>query len=119
MSDHRIRSLGKEVMAAAHRISEGLGWTGRQPAPPLASDGGSAGAGSQFLAPPPEARARWQAQVRAPTGAHRLTRATLLTVTGPNTPAGESVTPGPPGSHGSPLRSMGTTKVSRCAAGLP
>src|SRR6185437_4030295 len=32
MSDHRMQALSKEVMAAAHRISEGLGWTGRHPA---------------------------------------------------------------------------------------
>ncbi|HEX8758346.1 MAG TPA: IclR family transcriptional regulator [Steroidobacteraceae bacterium] len=35
MSDHRMQALSKDVMAAAHRISEGLGWTGRQPAQPV------------------------------------------------------------------------------------
>jgi DNA-binding IclR family transcriptional regulator len=35
MSDHRMQALSKDVMAAAHRISEGLGWTGRYPAPPV------------------------------------------------------------------------------------
>lgn len=35
MSDHRMQALSKDVMAAAHRISEGLGWTGRHPAQPV------------------------------------------------------------------------------------
>jgi DNA-binding IclR family transcriptional regulator len=35
MSDHRLQGLSKDVMAAARRISEDLGWTGRQPAPSL------------------------------------------------------------------------------------
>jgi DNA-binding IclR family transcriptional regulator len=43
MSDHRMQALSKDVMAAAHRISEGLGWTGRHPAQSVASDGASAG----------------------------------------------------------------------------
>jgi DNA-binding IclR family transcriptional regulator len=37
MSDHRMQSLAKDVTAAAHRISEGLGWTGRHPAQPVSS----------------------------------------------------------------------------------
>lgn len=35
MSDHRMRALAKDVMAAAYRISEDLGWTGRHPAQPV------------------------------------------------------------------------------------
>lgn len=35
MSDHRMQALSKDVMAAAYRISEGLGWTGRHPAQPV------------------------------------------------------------------------------------
>ncbi len=38
MSDHRMQALSKDVMAAAHRISEGLGWTGRHPAQPVSSN---------------------------------------------------------------------------------
>jgi transcriptional regulator of acetoin/glycerol metabolism len=44
MGDHRMQALSKDVMAAAHRISEGLGWTGRHPVQPTSSDAPSAGA---------------------------------------------------------------------------
>ena len=49
MSDHRMQALSKDVMAAAHRVSEGLGWTGRHPAQPAGSDAAAAA---------PKARAR-------------------------------------------------------------
>ena len=58
MSDHRLQSLSKDVMAAAHRVSEGLGWTGRHPFPPSPSDGGGPGAGAPLPAPPPKPRGR-------------------------------------------------------------
>jgi DNA-binding IclR family transcriptional regulator len=52
MSDHRMQALSKDVMAAAHRISAGLGWTGRHPAQPLAPEGaGGARSGSPASAP--------------------------------------------------------------------
>jgi DNA-binding IclR family transcriptional regulator len=38
MSDHRMQALSKDVMAAANRVSAGLGWTGRHPAHPLAAE---------------------------------------------------------------------------------
>ena len=44
MSDHRMQALSKDVMAAAHRISEGLGWTGRHPAQPMSVDATTGGA---------------------------------------------------------------------------
>ena len=57
MSDHRMQSLSKDVVAAAHRISEGLGWTGRHPAQATGSNVASSGArGSRAAAP--KARSR-------------------------------------------------------------
>jgi DNA-binding IclR family transcriptional regulator len=53
MSDHRMQSLSKDVMAAAHRISEGLGWTGRHPAQALTSAGAE-----RLPSPPSKARGR-------------------------------------------------------------
>jgi len=50
MSDHRMQALSKDVMAAAHRISEGLGWTGRHPAQPMATDGAGGGTRNNSLA---------------------------------------------------------------------
>ena len=58
MSDHRMQALSKDVMAAAHRISEGLGWTGRHPAQPRPSDGASGGPRSHSPATPRKARGR-------------------------------------------------------------
>jgi DNA-binding IclR family transcriptional regulator len=58
MSDHRMQVLSKDVMAAAHRISEGLGWTGRHPAQPMSSDGASGDERGNSLAPSPRARGR-------------------------------------------------------------
>jgi DNA-binding IclR family transcriptional regulator len=58
MSDHRMQALSKEVMSAAHRISEGLGWTGRHPAQPLTADGAGAGARRSLPSAPPKARVR-------------------------------------------------------------
>ena len=55
MSDHRMQALSKEVMAAANRISEGLGWTGRHPAQSLGVDSESAGARGSS---PPLSKAR-------------------------------------------------------------
>jgi DNA-binding IclR family transcriptional regulator len=55
MSDHRMQALSKDVMAAAHRISEGLGWTGRHPAQPMSADI-TAGARGNSPVPPPKAR---------------------------------------------------------------
>jgi DNA-binding IclR family transcriptional regulator len=55
MSDHRMQALSKDVMAAAHRISEGLGWTGRHPAQPMTSDIAS-GTRANSPVPPPRAR---------------------------------------------------------------
>jgi len=57
MSDHRMQALSKDVMAAAHRISEGLGWTGRHPAQPASADG-SVGARGSSPASPAKARGR-------------------------------------------------------------
>ena len=46
MSDHRMQSLSKDVVATARRISEELGWTGRHPATaPEAAGGGKPRAG--------------------------------------------------------------------------
>jgi DNA-binding IclR family transcriptional regulator len=56
MSDHRMQALSKDVMAAAHRISEGLGWTGRHPAQPMTSDIATGGARGNSAAPAPKAR---------------------------------------------------------------
>lgn len=64
MGDHRMQALSKDVMAAAHRISEGLGWTGRHPAQPLGADGGSGAARGSPLAPPLKARGRRRSGVR-------------------------------------------------------
>ena len=64
MSDHRMQALSKDVMAAAHRISEGLGWTGRHPAQTLASDVASGGARSGVLTPVRKTRGRRQSAVR-------------------------------------------------------
>jgi DNA-binding IclR family transcriptional regulator len=51
MSDHRMQALSKDVMAAAHRISDGLGWTGRHPAHSVAAEGARGGARSGSPAP--------------------------------------------------------------------
>ena len=56
MSDHRMQALSKDVMAAAHRISEGLGWTGRHPAQPMSSGIDTGGARSNSSAPTPKTR---------------------------------------------------------------
>ena len=64
MSDHRMQALSKDVMASAHRISEGLGWTGRHPAQPLASAVASGGARSGALTPPRKTRGRRQSAGR-------------------------------------------------------
>jgi DNA-binding IclR family transcriptional regulator len=61
MSDHRMQSLSKDVMAAAHRISEGLGWTGRHPAQPLTCEGAGA---ERLPSPPSKARGRRRARRR-------------------------------------------------------
>jgi len=58
MSDHRMQSLSKDVMAAAHRISEGLGWTGRHPAQTLGSDVAGSGARGNSQAAAPKTRGR-------------------------------------------------------------
>ncbi|MHB8812430.1 MAG: IclR family transcriptional regulator [Steroidobacteraceae bacterium] len=58
MSEHRMQALSKDVMAAAHRVSEGLGWTGRHPAQSLGSEAASGGAGDNSPAQPRKARAR-------------------------------------------------------------
>ena len=58
MSDHRMQALSKDVMAAAHRISEGLGWTGRHPPHPLSCDGAGGGARGSPLAMTRKTRAR-------------------------------------------------------------
>jgi DNA-binding IclR family transcriptional regulator len=58
MSDHRMQALSKDVMAAAHRISEGLGWTGRHPAQAMTSDVASGGARGNSVAPTPKTRSR-------------------------------------------------------------
>ncbi len=60
MSDQRLLALSKDVMAAANRISGGLGWTGRHPAhPPTAEElTGSPGRRSS----PPRGRARRRAK---------------------------------------------------------
>src|SRR5512146_1016946 len=58
MSDHRMQALSKDVMAAARRISEGLGWTGRHPAQSASSDGASGGAHGKSVAPQAKARGR-------------------------------------------------------------
>ena len=58
MSDHRMQALSKDVMGAAHRISEGLGWTGRHPVRALMSDGAGGGPRSNSLATTRKARAR-------------------------------------------------------------
>jgi DNA-binding IclR family transcriptional regulator len=58
MSDHRMQALSKDVMAAGHRISEGLGWTGRHPAQALTSEGANGGPRSNSQATPRKARAR-------------------------------------------------------------
>lgn len=52
MSDHRMQALSKDVMTAAHRISEALGWTGRYPAPYLGPDVTSGGAHDSSPASP-------------------------------------------------------------------
>ena len=56
LSEHRMQTLSKDVMAAAQRISEGLGWTGRHAAQASGFDviGGSA----RDSSPTPKARAR-------------------------------------------------------------
>jgi len=56
MSDHRMQALSKDVMAAAHRISEGLGWTGRHPAQPMTSDIATGDARGNSPVPAPKAR---------------------------------------------------------------
>jgi DNA-binding IclR family transcriptional regulator len=56
MSDHRLQSLSKDVVAAAHRISEGLGWTGRHPAPSLGPESESPGAEAPGPSPPAKSR---------------------------------------------------------------
>ncbi|HEX5459607.1 MAG TPA: IclR family transcriptional regulator [Steroidobacteraceae bacterium] len=43
MSDHRMQALSKDVMAAAHRISAGLGWTGRRSVTSDSATGGPRG----------------------------------------------------------------------------
>lgn len=58
MSDHRMQSLSKDVMAAAHRISEGLGWTGRHPAQTPGSDVAGSGARGNSQAAAPKTRGR-------------------------------------------------------------
>ncbi|MGB6486688.1 MAG: IclR family transcriptional regulator [Steroidobacteraceae bacterium] len=58
MSDHRMQALSKDVMAAAHRISEGLGWTGRHPAQPMTPDVAPGGARANSPAPAPKTRGR-------------------------------------------------------------
>jgi DNA-binding IclR family transcriptional regulator len=58
MSDHRMQALSKDVMAAGHRISEGLGWTGPHPAQALTSEGASGGPRSNSQATPRKARGR-------------------------------------------------------------
>ena len=56
MSDHRMQALSKDVMAAAHRISEGLGWTGRHPAQPMTSDIATRPARGDSTVPAPRSR---------------------------------------------------------------
>jgi DNA-binding IclR family transcriptional regulator len=56
MSDHRMQALSKDVMAAAHRISEGLGWTGRHPAHPMSSDAATGSARGSSAAAAPKTR---------------------------------------------------------------
>jgi DNA-binding IclR family transcriptional regulator len=63
MSDHRMQALSKDVMAAAHRISEGLGWTGRHPAQPASAEGTGGGA-RPLPAPQPKRRGRRRDGVR-------------------------------------------------------
>jgi DNA-binding IclR family transcriptional regulator len=58
MGDHRMQGLSKDVMAAAHRISEGLGWTARHPVQPRAPDGESGSGRSNPPAAPRKARGR-------------------------------------------------------------
>src|SRR5215469_7056707 len=57
MSDHRMQALTKDVVETAHRISEGLGWTGRHPAQSLGADDASGGARTH-AAPPRKTRRR-------------------------------------------------------------
>ncbi len=61
MSDHRLQALSKDVMGAANRVSEGLGWTGRHPAHPLASDDLTGGSGRRSLPSRGRARRRMKA----------------------------------------------------------
>ena len=61
MSDHRMQALSKDVMGAAHRISEGLGWTGRHPAQPLTA---AAAGGSGHSPAPRKTRGRRPGVVR-------------------------------------------------------
>lgn len=59
MSDHRMQALSKDVMAAAHRISAGLGWTGRYSVHSVTSDGKTGGPrGSPLPAPRKASRRR-------------------------------------------------------------
>ena len=52
-----MQSLSKDVMAAAQRISEGLGWTGRHAAQAMGFDVVTGG-GARDSSPAPKARAR-------------------------------------------------------------
>jgi DNA-binding IclR family transcriptional regulator len=56
MSEHRMQALSKDVMAAAHRISEELGWTGRHPIQPLIH--GASGGRGNFVAAARKERGR-------------------------------------------------------------
>ena len=56
MSDHRMQALSKDVMAAAHRISEALGWTGRHLAQSSAGDVASGSARGNTPTPPRKTR---------------------------------------------------------------
>jgi len=58
MSDHRMQALSKDVMAAAHRISAGLGWTGRHSVQPMTSDSTTGGARGSPLPATRKARSR-------------------------------------------------------------
>jgi DNA-binding IclR family transcriptional regulator len=64
LSDHRMQALSKDVMVAARRISEGLGWTGRRPAQKLGPN--PAGGGERGNSPmaTPKARGRRQSTPR-------------------------------------------------------
>ena len=51
MSDHRMQALSKGVMAAAHRISEELGWSGQHSSTAPRSEGAGSSARSSSPAP--------------------------------------------------------------------